>query len=153
LGKRDSGEVEAVDLLGDPVQPIRDPRGRKSAVANATIRKEIQTVVMSMRSVGKTQEEIAQYLHMDAKTLRKYFSRELDHGAMLLEGMAMQVLVKKMLDGNVSAAKEVQKICAARSAPRSPAPKQPKAPPLGKKDLLNNEARTPSLGWGDVLPN
>ncbi|WP_434612093.1 hypothetical protein [Tabrizicola sp. M-4] len=153
MGKRDSGEVAAVDLLGDPVQPIRDPRGRKSAVANATIRKEIQTVVMSMRSVGKTQEDIAQYLHMDAKTLRKYFSRELDHGAMLLEGMAMQVLVKKMLDGNVSAAKEVQKICAARSAPRSSAPKQPKAPPLGKKDQLNNEARTPTLGWGDVLPN
>lgn len=153
MAKRDSGEVEAVDLLGDPVQPIRDPRGRKSAVANATIRKEIQMVVMSMRAVGKTQEEIAQYLHMDVKTLRKYFSPFLDHGAMLLEGLAMQVLVKKMLDGNVSAAKEVQKICAARSAPKSMPVKQPKAPQLGKKDLLNNEARTPTLGWGDVLPN
>lgn len=153
MAKRDSGEVEPVDLLGDPVKPIRDPRGRKSAVANSTIRKEIQTVVMSMRSVGKTQEEIAQYLHMDAKTLRKYFSRELEHGAMLLEGMAMQVLVKKMLDGNVSAAKEVQKICASRSAPKSAPTKQPKPSPLGKKDLLNNESRNPTLGWGDVLPN
>jgi hypothetical protein len=150
LGAADS---EPVDLLGDPVRPIRDPRGRKSAVANVAIRKEIQTVVMSMRSVGKTQEEIAQYLHMDAKTLRKYFSRELDHGAMLLEGMAMQVLVKKMLEGNVSAAKEIQKICAARSAPKSAPARQPKPSPIGKKDLLNNEARNPTLGWGDVLPN
>jgi hypothetical protein len=151
LAKRESATV---DLLGDPVQPIRDPRGRRSAVANATIRKEIQIVVMAMRGVGKSQEDIAQYLHMDVKTLRKYFSRELDHGATLLEGMAMQVLVKKMLDGNVSAAKEVQKICATRSAPKSqPNIRAPKTPALGKKQILGEEARNPTLGWGDLLPN
>ena len=109
---------------------------------------------MAMRGVGKSQEDIAQYLHMDVKTLRKYFSRELDHGATLLEGMAMQVLVKKMLDGNVSAAKEVQKICATRSAPKAqPNIRMPKPPALGKKQILGEEARNPTLGWGDVLPN
>ncbi len=152
MAKRDSEGVVAVDLLGDPVQPIRDPRGRKAAVANEGIRKEIQTVVMSMRSVGKTQEEIAQYLHMDVKTLRKHFSRSLEHGSMLLEGMAIQVLVKKMLEGNVTAAKEVLKICGSRNAPKQ-APKPAKPQPIGKKDRLNDEARNPTLGWGDVLPN
>lgn len=152
MGKQVSEGVVAVDLLGDPVQPIRDPRGRKAAVANEAIRKEIQTVIMSMRSVGKTQEEIAQFLRMDVKTLRKYFSPTLDHGAMLLEGIAIQVLVKKMLEGNVSAAKEVLKICGSRTAPKQ-APKVPKPQPLGKKQMLNDEARNPTLGWGDVLPN
>lgn len=140
------------DLLGDPVRPLRDPRGRKSAVANATIRKEIQTVVMSMRAVGKTQEDVAEYLRMDVKTLRKHFSRELDHGAMLLEALSMQVLVKKMLDGNVSAAKEVQRICAVRAGGRAvAADRTPKVPAMGKKDAARESAKSPPMGWGELL--
>lgn len=109
-------------------------------------------VVMSLRSIGKTQEEIAQYLHMDVKTLRKYFSRELDHGAMLLEGTAMQVLVAKMLDGNVAAAKEVRNICAIRPGPRAPSPKaDPKSEPLGKKAAQHEAAKKAPSGWNDLL--
>ncbi|GGW24038.1 hypothetical protein GCM10011452_09300 [Gemmobacter lanyuensis] len=147
--KNDNGEE--VDLLGDPIRPLRDPRGRKSAVGNASIRKENQRVVMSLSAAGLKTDEIAQYMGIDAKTLRKYFSRELDHGAMLLEGLAMQALVQRMLEGNVSAAKEVRTIAAARAAPRTPKAHVHKPAPLGKKAALAQEAKAPPTGWGDLL--
>jgi hypothetical protein len=140
-----------VDLLGDPLRPLRDPRGRKSAVGNASIRKENQRVVMTLAAAGLKTDEIAEYMAMDAKTLRKYFSRELDHGAMLLEGLAMQALVQKMLEGNVSAAKEVRAIAAARAAPRAAKPSTVKAPSIGKKAALAESAKAPPQGWGDLL--
>lgn len=146
--KYGGGEVER-DLLGDPIAPIRDPRGRKSAVGSVGIRKEVQRVVMSLKAAGQSQEQIAEYLRMDVKTLRKYFSRELDHGATLLEGMAMQVLVKRMLDGSVSAAKQVLAVAGVRAAPRA-AKAKPEV--LGKKAALAEAARNPDLGWGDLLP-
>lgn len=145
------GEVE-LDLLGDPVTSIRDPRGRKSAVGSNGIRKEVQKVIMSLRAAGQSQEQIADYLRMDVKTLRKYFSRELDHGATLLEGLAMQVLVKRMLDGSVSAAKQVLAVAGLRSAPRAAKVEDQKKEPLGKKAALVEAARKPDAGWGDLLP-
>lgn len=140
-----------VDLLGDPLRPLRDPRGRKSAVGNSSIRKENQKVVMTLSAAGLKTDQIAEFMNMDAKTLRKYFSRELDHGAMLLEGLAMQALVQKMLEGNVSAAKEVRAIAAARSAPRAAKPASEKAPSIGKKAALVQDAKAPPQGWGDLL--
>lgn len=145
------GEVER-DLLGDPVTAIRDPRGRRSAVGSAGIRKEVQKVIMSLRATGQSQEQIAEYLQMDVKTLRKYFSRELDHGATLLEGLSMQVLVRRMLEGNVSAAKEVRAIASLRSAPRAAKPEAQKKEVVGKKAALTEAARNPDAGWGDLLP-
>ena len=145
------GEVER-DLLGDPVTELRDPRVRRSAVGSSGIRKEVQKVIMSLRAAGQSQEQIAEYLRMDVKTLKKYFSRELDHGATLLEGLAMQVLVKRMLDGSVSAAKQVMAVAGLRSAPRAPKVEAPKKEPLGKKAALTEAARSPDAGWGDLLP-
>lgn len=145
------GEVER-DLLGDPVTKVRDPRGRRSAVGSSGIRKEVQKVIMGLRATGQSQEQIAEYLRMDVKTLRKYFSRELDHGASLLEGLAMQVLVKRMLDGSVSAAKQVLNVAGLRTAPRAPKPEAPKKEPLGKKAAMGEAAKKPDAGWGDLLP-
>lgn len=145
------GEVER-DLLGDPVTQVRDPRGRRSAVGSDGIRKEVQKVIMGLRATGQSQEQIAEYLRMDVKTLRKYFSRELDHGASLLEGLAMQVLVKRMLDGSVSAAKQVLAVAGLRTAPRAPKPEAPKKEVLGKKAALTESAKKPDAGWGDLLP-
>lgn len=146
-----AGGVER-DLLGDPVTNIRDPRGRRSAVGSAGIRKEVQRVIMSLRAAGQSQEQIGEYLQMDVKTLRKYFSRELDHGATLLEGLAMQVLVKRMLDGSVSAAKQVMTVAGLRSAPKATKPEARKPEPLGKKERLNRDAKVASGDWGDILP-
>lgn len=107
---------------------------------------------MGLRATGQSQEQIAEYLRMDVKTLRKYFSRELDHGASLLEGLAMQVLVKRMLDGSVSAAKQVLTVAGLRTAPRAPKPEGPKKEVLGKKAAMSEAAKKPDAGWGDLLP-
>lgn len=146
-----SDEEPAVDLFGMPSKPLRDPRGRRPAIGNASIRKEIQGVVMSLRAAGLSRDDIAEYLRLDPKTVEKYFSRELTHGAMLLEAQAIQVLVARMNEGNVSAAKAVREIAGARAAPRSKAEKPKAAAPIGKKDQLRADAKKPSPGWGDLL--
>jgi hypothetical protein len=51
----------------------------------------------------------------------------------------------------VSAAKEVQRICAVRTAPRTPKGKEQKPPAIGKKAALIDAAGKPSDGWGDLL--
>jgi hypothetical protein len=141
--------VGEFDLLGDPVRDIRDPRGRPSFAKN----KENQLLVIQFRAVGWSQEQIATFMGCDAKTLRKHFSRELDNGALFMEGMAMQALVKQMLSGNVGAAKKVLEISQAANAPRGKGTEktEAKAPKLGKKEKIVGEARTPPSGWGDLL--
>lgn len=98
-------------------------------------------------------DQIADLCGVDAKTLRKYFSRELDNAAMLLEAQAVQVLVHKMRAGNVSAAKAVREIAAAQAAVRTRAAqqKQPRPEMPGKKQQLAAEAKAPPQGWGDLL--
>jgi hypothetical protein len=149
LAEQNSGPLGEFDLLGDPVRDIRDPRGRPSYAKT----KENQLLVIQFRAVGWSHEQIATFMGCDAKTLRKHFSRELDNGALFLEGMAMQALVKQMLTGNVGATKKVLEISQATNAPRGKAPKEAeaKAPKLGKKEQIAGEARTPPLGWGEVL--
>lgn len=135
-----------VDLLGDPFRPLRDPRGRPSWKKT----KENQLLVMSLRSAGMNHDEIAEYLGCDGKTLRKYFSRELDHGAMLLEGLAVQVLVRKMLEGHVGAAKQVRDICSTRAPSRKgKAAEKPAAP--GKKEQARIDAGRPPAGVDDLV--
>ncbi len=102
-----------VDLLGLPLLPLKDPRGRPAFAKT----QENQMVVMTLRAKGQSVGEIATFLRCDEKTVRKHFSRELDAGASLLEGIAMQVLVRKMLEGSVGATR------AARRTRRSSAPR------------------------------
>lgn len=138
-----------LDLLGDPVQAIRDPRGRPAFAKS----KENQLLVISLRGAGWTQPQIATYMRCDEKTLRKHFSRELDAGALFLDGMAIQVLVKKMLDGHVGATKEIREIAAAGNAPRRAGDvDKAAAAMLGKKEQLAKDARLPPKEWGDLLP-
>jgi hypothetical protein len=77
----------------------------------------------------------------------------LDHGALFLEGMAMQALVKEMLAGNVSATKKVLEISQATNAPRGKGTEKPdaKAPKLGKKEMIAGEAKAPPAGWGELI--
>lgn len=137
-----------VDLLGDPLMPLKDPRGRPAFAKS----KENQLLVISLRGAGWSQEEIAAFMRCDPKTLRRHFSRELDHGATFLDGLAVQVLVRKMMEGNVGAAKAVRELTAAR-APKAKGDGKPKpAPaPLGKKDRQKLEAHDMPAGWGDLL--
>lgn len=138
--------VPELDLLGDPYRPLRDPRGRPSFAKN----KENQLLVINLRAAGWSEEQVAIFMQCDPKTLRKHFSRELAHGALFLEGIALQGLTKRALEGNVGALKEVLTIARAANAPA--APRQPaKAPALGKKEQMAASAKAPPQGWGDLL--
>jgi hypothetical protein len=147
LGSQNSGaEAPELDLLGDPYRPLRDPRGRPSYAKT----KENQLLVINLRAAGWSEDQVATFLRCDPKTLRKHFSRELAHGALFLEGIALQGLTKRALEGNVTALKEVLSIARAANAPKS-AGRTPKATPLGKKEQQARDAGAPPQGWGDLL--
>lgn len=141
-GGQDEGSD--LDLFGEPVLPIRDPRGRPAYAKS----KENQLLVITLRGAGWSQEDIATHMGCDPKTLRKHFSRELDAGALMLEGMALQVLVQKMREGSIPAAKEVHRIASTR-APRAGRPAKPA--PLGKKAERQAAAQEVPHGWGDLI--
>ena len=141
------GESEVLlDLLGDPVRPLRDPRGRPAYAKN----KENQLLVIQYRGMGCTEAEIATLMGCDPKTLRKHFSRELDHGALFLDSLMVQVLVKKALEGNVGAAKAVREMTQARAQKGAGKP-VPKVSALGKKAITEQQAKVPPQAWGDLL--
>jgi hypothetical protein len=98
-----------------------------------------------------TQDQIAEQMGMDAKTLRMYFSRELDAGALFLEAQALQVLLAKMYAGNVTAAKAVHQIAGARAGYKAKAARPKTEAPLGKKELLRAAAGQPPASWTDLL--
>ena len=149
MNKKIDTPFDAFDLFGKAVQPIKDPRGRPAYAKT----EENQLLVMSLSAASWTHNEIAIYMQCDAKTLRKYYSRELDHGALFIDGMAMQVIVKKMRSGNLSAAKRVQEIAQLKPRPgRTPIvePKKPVAP-LGKKAAAELAAGDVPAGWSNIL--
>lgn len=134
--------------------PLRDPRGRKSFQPTD----ENRLLVMTLAAQNWTHENIAAFMGQkmesgtfDPKTLRKHFSRELELGRVMIEGMAHQVVVDKMMSGNLSAAKKLLEDLSAL-VPKKPQPK-PEAPekPVGKKEALDRAASRPSGGWGELL--
>lgn len=152
MGEKSGADEElgvTVDLLGLPLMPLKDPRGRPSFKKT----KENQMLVMSLRSKGQTQDEIARFMGCDPKTLRKNFSRELDHGQALLEGIAMQALVRRALEGNVTAIKTLLDVTSVRAPNRRPAQPAADKPvtPVGKKEQLAQAARAPGPDWGQLI--
>lgn len=142
------------NLFTREFEPLRDPRGRKSFKPDEKNR----LLVMTLAAQNWTHENIAAFMGeksdagtFDPKTLRKYFSRELELGRLMIEGMAHQVVVDKMMTGNLTAAKKLLEDLSA-FVPRKPAEKKPeKEPPLGKKQILEKEAKHPTGGWGEIL--
>lgn len=148
----DGGSAAApdVDLFGAPVTAIRERWGRPSFSKT----RENQELVCLLRASGWTQERIARYLGCDEKTLRKHFSRELSEGSDRIEGMALEVLLKKMRSGDRLSATKLLELIDEKGNPAPPiAPSPPKEKPVGKKAQLEAEARTghTSTGWGDIL--
>lgn len=139
-----------LDLFGNVTGPIKDPRGRPSYAKS----KENQLLVGTLAAAGWNQEQIGAYMQCDPKTLRKYFSRELNHGGLFLEGMALQVLVKKMAEGHIGATNKVIDIVGrdprAQGGKGKPAEK-PKSPPLGKKDQAILDAQDVPQGWAEIM--
>lgn len=127
---------------------MRDPRGRKSHAKN----KQNQELVIDLRGGGMSHADIATVLGCDEKTLRKYYSRELVEGAILIQAQAIRVIMAKMRAGNMTATKQALEISGLQTAPTKPQKSSPLAqPPLGKKEMLAKEAGEVPRGWGDVL--
>ncbi|RKD61672.1 helix-turn-helix domain-containing protein [Rhizobium sp. WW_1] len=142
--------TQQVDLFGDPVLPIKDRRGRPSFAKS----KENQELVSLLRAAGWTQARIAKYIGCDEKTLRKNFSRELEHGLDMIEGMALEVTFKKMKLGNSVAISRIFDVIEKQGKPAVPLqPKPEKEERLGKKETANREAQTAHEGteWGTLL--
>lgn len=123
----------AVDLLGDPWTPPRDPRGRKRHKRNAQVAENVAL----LKASGQTVEAIALRLGISEPTLRKYYFREIEQGADLAEAVLNEAMWKKALAGNVGAARFIRENMkqgearAASTRVRDRAP--PKDAPLGKK--------------------
>lgn len=132
------------DLFGKPVEMLRDRRGR--AVYKKD--KQNQSIVAMLVSRRWTQERIAGYLGCDPKTLRKYYSRELETGADLIEGMALEILLQKMTNGDRIATQKILDVV--DNGRLEIAPPKPRAVErLGKKEELDAAAKTPMGSWSD----
>lgn len=151
-----SNETPVKDLLGDPVDLRHDNIGRPPF----EITEEKQQLVATMRANKWTIERIARYLKCDPKTLRNHFSRELDEASDIIEGLALETILKKAKDGNVSAARKLQDIAkdgralppsASTTPATATAPEATPEPKLGKKEQILKNAKNPGAAWGDLL--
>ncbi|WP_439572623.1 hypothetical protein [Phreatobacter sp.] len=146
---KDDSDVER-DLFGAPVGQIRERWGRPSFKKT----QQNQELVALLRADGWTHDRIAAYLGCDAKTLAKHFSRELQYGSDLIRGMALQVTLQRMRQGNSVATGRLLDLTLEAGNPAVPiVPKPDKAAPLGKKEAALAEAQTAHEGtvWGDIL--
>ncbi|MGE0845826.1 MAG: helix-turn-helix domain-containing protein [Flavobacteriaceae bacterium] len=141
-----------VDLFGAPLTQIRERWGRPSFAKS----KENQELVALLRAAGWNQSRIARYLGCDEKTLRKHFSRELEQGCDIIEAMGLQVLLKKVREGNAPSVNRLLDLVENKGNPAPPAPLKPAAAAaerLGKKasaDLAAVDAHR-DTGWGSIL--
>ncbi|MEO8531293.1 MAG: hypothetical protein ABI459_08715 [Deltaproteobacteria bacterium] len=141
---------KVVDLFGNPIVALRDRRGRPSYQKN----KENQDFVSVRAAAGWSQERIAQDMGIDVKTLRKNFSLEMELGATIVDGVILDVLMKRVRAGHVPSIGKLQDRIG-RTAPRrakgedKPA-ETPKTEKPGKKELALEAAQKVPDDWGDI---
>lgn len=92
------------DLWGNPWTPEPDPRGRKRHKRSPQVAENVSV----LRAAGLTVEQIAARIGLSEPTLRKYYFRELDDGAVLAEAVLTEAMWKKAREGNVSAARFIR---------------------------------------------
>lgn len=135
------------DLFGNPVEPLRDRRGRPSFKKT----KENQDFVAVRAAAGWTQENIASALGCDPKTLRANFSRELHGGALIIEGLCLDVLLQKVRSGHTPSVNALQARLDRTANPPAPKkPEQPQEPELGVKAKRLQDAAKPDLDYGEL---
>lgn len=153
----ESAPASGVDLFGQTVEPIRDRRGRKSFKKD----KQNQDFVAARVADGWSQKRIAEDMGIDEKTLRKYFSRELEFGATFVRGMLLDVLMRKAREGHTASIRllaEWQRD-AGPIAPRKPKADEDQdddeadnpAKPLGKKEQARVDAQDVPDEYGDIF--
>jgi hypothetical protein len=104
MAEKTAPEGGDVDLFGEPWTPPKDPRGRKGHQRTVQLSEKISL----LRATGASKEEIAELVCLSVKTIEKYYSRELNEGPALAKALVDQIMFRKALGGNVSAAKYVQ---------------------------------------------
>lgn len=142
-----------VDLFGNPIEPLRDRRGRPSFAKN----KENQDFVANRVADGWSQKRIAEDIGCDEKTLRKYFSRELTNGALIIRGECLDILRKKAREGHVPSIRLLMSEIGsmAPDAPRRgievpDEDEDEQTLPLGKKEQRLRDAQDVPDDWGDI---
>lgn len=145
--------VQGVDLFGEPLLPIRDRRGRRSFAVS----KENQRFVAIRAADGWTHDMIAEDIGCDAKTLRKYFSRELTSGRVFMVGELLDILHRRAREGHVPSAKALldRYEDVGPVAPRNRRPAEddddPAPTPLGKKEKAVLDAQQVPDNYGDIF--
>ncbi len=161
MKRENQGDDDDRDLLGDPVSMVRDAWGRPSHEKTA----ENQALVSLLRAKKWTLEQIAVAIGCDIKTLRKHYSHELQNASDILEAKAMQVMLRRMEEGNVAAARVIMQIAddgraavplakereAVDQGAGKDAAADPKPAKMGKKEQLSEAAQTPGALWGNLL--
>lgn len=153
MADENHGQEPDRDLFGNPLEPLRDRRGRPSFGKT----KENQDFVAVRAAMHWSHARIAEALGCDEKTLRKYFSRELREGAMIIEGMCLDVTLRRVREGHMPSVRMMQERLervAAPPPPSKPAAGEEDAPedvrPLGKKQQQLAAASQPVAGYGDL---
>ena len=146
----DSQISDVVDLFGLPVVALRERRGRPSFAKTL----ENQQFVAVRAAAGWSQDRIAEDMGVDPKTLRKNFSRELEHGAIFVEGQMLDVLLKRARDGHAQSIKVLLDRLDMTARRRGRLPGDGKADltkALGKKDQQMKKAKEQPEDWADLL--
>lgn len=146
--EKSSGETD-IDLFGNPLDPIRDRRGRPSFAKN----KQNQEFVMVRAAAGWSHNRISEALGCDDDTLRKHFSGELQNGRTYVEGVMLDVLMRKVREGHTPSIRQLQE----RLDQSVPVPAKPKAvdknqadEPKGKKELRDESAQDVPEEYGEI---
>jgi hypothetical protein len=148
-------EIEGpTDLLGDPLRPLPDRRGRRKLRFHA----EVYEKVERLRASGMTQEEIAEAINISIPTLRRYFFPELTKADLRVRGDIVNAVLAKALEGSVPAARLALQLLekGAAAVPigkaKSP-PAQAKAEKLGKKEqaLVDATSAHEGTSWATRL--
>lgn len=137
-----------VDLFGNPLLPIRDRRGRPSFAKT----KENQDFVAVRSAAGWSQKAIAAALGCDEKTLRLHFSRELHEGKLIIEGLCLDVLLRKVREGHTPSVRQLreQVNSVAPAAPKAKLEEDDLPEPVGKKEQAILDAQQVPDDWGDI---
>ncbi|MBM06664.1 MAG: hypothetical protein CMH88_09915 [Oceanibulbus sp.] len=140
-----------LDLFGQPLTPIKDRRGRPSYKKT----KENQDFVAVRAAAGWSQKMIAEALGCSEKTMRDNFYRELHGGQLIIEGLCLDVLVRRAREGHApSIGKLLDRLDRVATPPaaskKGEAKKEDAAPVLGKKQQALAEAADPAKEYGDL---
>lgn len=157
MSDENSPAVWEYDMFGQRIVPIRDRRGRPSFKKD----KENQDFVMVRVAAGWTHKRIAEDMGIDEKTLRKHFSRELENGAVFVDGLMLDVLIKKVREGHTPSIRQLRERLA-EAGPTAPRNKpasaddedaeiEEKAAPLGKKEQRLQDAQVIPDDYGDIF--